>query len=519
MSGRIAFPGGLDRRLAIAIAIGAGGFSASPVAPVWAQQLTSTAADRPAITRHQGVFNGKAVRYTATIAETVVPNAAGVPAARIVSVAYTADGGDRVSRPVLFACNGGPIVSSWLLHMLALGPRRLAIPDDLAADPSTFKLVDNVYTVLDVADIVFYDPASTGWSRVLDGTKPQDYYSVEADAQQMAAFVDEWTRRNGRRSSPTYLLGESYATIRVAETARMLSELPEPLYVDGLFLMGQAVNQLEISTRPHNIVSYVAGLPSIAATAWYHNKIDRGGRTVYQVMEEAFRFGREEYLPALYQGHALHDVARIRIAARLEALSGLPAAYFLANNLRTSRPAFLNELFRAEGLKLGWDDGRYLGPANGPNPDGAPVERSYEALVVYLRDELKAGRMEEYRRRQPPADPAPGAERPQGRSQAPPNPGTGWVWGPGAPNPFGDFPYVASVTGLFARNPRFRVVLGSGIYDLKTTTGGAAYLLAQAGWPTDRVRLSYYEGGHMAYTNESALKKFTDDVRALVRGR
>ena len=39
------------------------------------------------------------------------------------------------------------------------------------------------------------------------------------------------------------------------------------------------------------------------------------------------------------------------------------------------------------------------------------------------------------------------------------------------------------------------------------------------GWPKSRARISLYEGGHMAYTNESALKKFTDDVRQLVSGR
>jgi carboxypeptidase C (cathepsin A) len=69
------------------------------------------------------------------------------------------------------------------------------------------------------------------------------------------------------------------------------------------------------------------------------------------------------------------------------------------------------------------------------------------------------------------------------------------------------------------KNPKFRVFVGSGIYDMKTTTGAAEYLIAQSGWPKSRVHISYYEGGHMAYTNESALKKFTDDVRALVQGK
>ena len=33
------------------------------------------------------------------------------------------------------------------------------------------------------------------------------------------------------------------------------------------------------------------------------------------------------------------------------------------------------------------------------------------------------------------------------------------------------------------KNPDFRVLVGSGIYDMKTTTSAAMYLLAQSGWP------------------------------------
>ena len=55
--------------------------------------------------------------------------------------------------------------------MMALGPKRVAVPPDLTADPVDLSARRQRYTVLDVADIVFFDPASTGWSRVLDGMK------------------------------------------------------------------------------------------------------------------------------------------------------------------------------------------------------------------------------------------------------------------------------------------------------------------------------------------------------------
>ena len=86
-------------------------------------------------------------------------------------------------------------------------------------------------------------------------------------------------------------------------------------------------------------------------------------------------------------------------------------------------------------------------------------------------------------------------------------------------SPFSDFPYTTSVTEVMNKNPNFRVVIGPGIYDMKTTLGAAEYLVTQSGWPKERVRISHYEGGHMAYTNELALQKFTDDVRMLVTGK
>ena len=483
--------------------------SLAPPRVVGAQDLASIPEQNPpVVTKHTGTFNGKRVAYSATVRETIVPDGTGKPAARLVSIAYTADGVDAGTRPVIFICNGGPISPSHFLHMLALGPRRLAIPADLKADTSAFRLVDNTYTVLDVADLVFFDPASTGWSRVLDGVKPEAYYSTDADAQQMAAFIDQWLRQNNRRTSPVHLLGESYATIRVPEAVRHLMRLKEPIVPAGVFLMGQAANQLEINTRPNNILSAVAGFPTIVATAWYHRKLDRKGRTVKQVMDEAWKWAGTEYLTALFQGDKLEEPARQRIAARLQEYSGIPASYYLANDLRIVRTTYMRELFKAESLKLGWDDARYVGPVNGPEPDAAPGGAAYGALMRHVKETLKVERTDEYRRRQLPAT------GPDGR---PLQGGGAWAYRP-VGSPFDDYPYDAPITEAFRKNPSFRVVVGSGIYDMKTTTGAAEYLVMQAGWPRARVRMGYYEGGHMAYTNEQALGVFAADVRAMITG-
>ena len=53
----------------------------------WATS-TMAADDATTVTHHTGVFNGKTVRYTAAVESMNVVNAAGQPAATVVSFAY-----------------------------------------------------------------------------------------------------------------------------------------------------------------------------------------------------------------------------------------------------------------------------------------------------------------------------------------------------------------------------------------------------------------------------------------------
>jgi hypothetical protein len=45
------------------------------------------------------------------------------------------------------------------------------------------------------------------------------------------------------------------------------------------------------------------------------------------------------------------------------------------------------------------------------------------------------------------------------------------------------------------------------------------YLLSQNDWPAARVRSGYYQGGHMAYSVESSLIRFNDDLRTMLTGQ
>jgi carboxypeptidase C (cathepsin A) len=480
------------------------------------------------VTHHVGVFNGRRISYTASVRELVIPNGLGNPAARIVSIEYVADGvDDPTNRPVVFLCNGGPIVPSVALHMGAFGPRRIAFPDDIHADPATFQTIENEFSLLDVADLVFFDPVGTGYSRVIDGVNPGEFYGVAADARQMTTWIERWLRASGRHAAPKYLLGESYGTIRVAVVAKMLTELQEPIALNGAILISQATNIIETSGRPANILSYVASLPTLTAVAWYHGKIERQGRTLDEAIAEAFTFASDEYLRALYQGNALPAVERERVARLLEALTGIRAERWIEKNLRLLKADFRVELLEDENLVLSLSDGRYAGPPDDTrSAAGSPMPRLHAMVsghatpknVEQVSDALNAAAMphlrkflnidwpDDYRLTQPPIIPGLGQTTPPEE----------WAWSDST-SPFGDWPYMRALADAMGRAPEMRLFLGSGKYDLSTTIGAAEHAAAQATWPRDRVQVERYDGGHLMYSISSTLERLARHLRAFIQ--
>jgi carboxypeptidase C (cathepsin A) len=458
------------------------------------------------ITHHTGVFNGKHIFYDAAVEPVVITGAEGKPSARLVAISYVATGSLQAqARPVVFAFNGGPIVPSDALHMGALGPKRVAIPDDLRANPKSFRTVDNIYSILDVADLVFFDPAGTGFSRVLPGVDPQTYFSVNSDAQQLTQFVIEWSAIHQRVNSPKFLLGESYGTLRAAAAANQLQKLASPL--SGVVLVGQALNIIEFSQRPANVTSYVVSLPTLAAIAWYHGKADTGGKDFDEFINEVTQFSRTEYLTALFQGSSLSQPTRESIALRLQRYTGLPASYYSENALKITKERYRRELFKDEKLVLGMTDARYVAPvSNGKSKDPAEgiYESFHESFRSYLQSDLKVHDAGDYLAEVPGL-----AEKGF----------DGWRWDGTGTSPFANWPYPAFLTEVFSANPPFRVFIANGWQDTQTTVGAAVLASEQSGWPRERVSLHAYQGGHMPYSVEASLKTFSEDLRRFITAR
>jgi carboxypeptidase C (cathepsin A) len=459
----------------------------------------------PYITHHRGVFNGRSIAYAATIAAIEVPDSDGEPGASIVSTSYVADlPAGSPPRPVMFVFNGGPIAPSVYLHMGAFGPRRVAFADELSADPESAALVENPYSILDVCDLVYFDPAGTGFSRALAGKPLKEYFSIEADAQQTAAFIVAWLQENGRTGSPTYIFGESYGTNRAAETAGQLSKLDPSTLPDGVILFGQAVNIIEYSQRPSNIISYVVSLPTLAALGWYHGKAVTHGADLDTFVAEAWDYAQDEYLDALFQGNQLPAGQMATVAGRLEEFTGVSADVFVDKRLRLSKEAYRRELFKADEKIIGMSDGRYVASLKPAGDEGAGPEDPARTIAKALIDA--------FRRYLTTDLGVPSAE--QYVTGSPVKALSEWAWG--GTSPFSSFQYGDAVSLFLQTNPRAKVLVSAGYYDTMTTWGASQYLVNQEAWPQEQVTLKGYPGGHMAYSIDASARAMAEDLRQII---
>ncbi len=444
------------------------------------------------------VIHGRRLAYTAEVGLIPVVSAPGRQDATGGYISYSRTG--SADRPVLFVFNGGPGAASAYLQMGALGPFRAQVPQDPATPvPVAAPVIANPDTLLDVADLVFLDPPGTGFSTLAADADTTFYRSVRGDADAVAQTARAWLAAHGRNHAPLYILGESYGTIRAAAIVDALREQDPALTLRGVLLLGQALNMIETSQRPDNVVTYPVALPTLAAIACYHH-VRPAPCTPQDSAREASAYA-ETYLAALFRGQALDAAGRTAVAARLEALTGIPRAFYLAHDLRISKERFRVELLRTQGKVLGRYDARYTAPRA---PDaGDTVGPDAFSAVSDLYGKAVTGQLT----RIGVADAA--AYRVIVRG------GDDWRYGSGD-SPFNDWPFMARLEQAMAATPGLRLFVGTGLYDLTTTVGAADYLFAQSTLTPDRFYNARYPAGHVAYSDDASWRLLMRDLRTFL---
>jgi carboxypeptidase C (cathepsin A) len=466
--------------------------TAKPAASADKAPPSPKAEDHLVTTQHHAVVGGQDIRYTVTAGTLILRDEEGKPHASIYFTSYTRDGvKDLGARPITYAYNGGPGSSSVWLHLGAFGPRRVALEDEGWAPAPPYHLVDNNESLLDITDLVFIDPVTTGYSRAIPGKDAKNFYGLEEDADAVAEFIRLYTVRFGRWPSPKFLAGESYGTTRSARLSNLLQQ-KHGIYLNGIVLLSSILNFQTADFAAGNDLPYTLFLPTYTATAWYHKKLppDLQAAGLQKAVEESKRFAAGEYTLALTQGNTLSPEQRNDVAAKVARYTGLSPEFVKEANLRPDIQAFDKELLRDQRLTVGRLDSRFKGrdrSARGERPEfdpsNAAITGPFTAVLNdYVRKDLGF-------KSDLPYEILTDRVRP-------------WNFGRG-----NQYVNVAEDLRIaMSHNPALKVFVACGYYDLATPLFAAEYTFHHIGYEPDyaqRIHLHYYEAGHMMYIRKA----------------
>jgi carboxypeptidase C (cathepsin A) len=458
-------------------------------------ESVSTAKD--VTTEGSVIIEGKKIPYKTTTGKITLFKDDATPRASIFHVSYIRADVDSAKRPVTFAFNGGPGSSAVWLHLGALGPRIIQFPGDGTQPISPpAQWGNNAASILDVSDLVFIDPVSTGYSRAEKDTKPGDFHGVDEDIESVGDFIRMWVTKNKRWQSAKFLLGESYGGVRAAGLSHFLQSR-YAMSLNGVVMLSTLMDFQTLSPAGGNDLAYQVFLPTMTSVAHYHGVI-QGSRDELITKSRAFAFG--PYVNALQQGNQLPEAEKKAMASQLAALTGLPSPLIEQLNLRIDPSRFRGELLKSKGKVIGRFDARVAWDDMDASESHADYDPSYSlaygafgtAMLGYLTSEL------DWQENQP-YEILTGKVHP-------------WRWN--ASNGY------VNLTGKLASamrdNPKLRVLVQCGNTDLATPSDGMLYstrqMLALPAEFQKNITFTWYEGGHMFYLNPPDLKKMRKDL-------
>jgi carboxypeptidase C (cathepsin A) len=423
---------------------------------------------------------------------------------------------DAAARPVTFAYNGGPGGASALVDIGGFGPRRVEWPGvgDAQAERPPYKLVNNEYSILKSTDLVFIDAVGTGYSRIVGKGTPKMFYGIKEDGEAFSQFIQRYVTRFGRWNSPKFLLGESYGTTRNAVVVQDLAS--SGVYLNGVIMCSTVLNFPTLEFVAGNDLVYPLYLPSYAAVAWYHHKVNPQPASLDAVINEAKQFASGPYVHALFEGAALPAPEKQQIADRLSQLTGIPANLWIEADLRMTLPVFMRRLLGPEGPQTGRFDARFttpelqpLLPIPGEGNAGAATSTMMGALTAtfdnYLSQTLGYKSERLYKQV---------------------NFGIGNDWNMNFHSMLSDMgtgeslPNVApSLTRAMTNNKGMQVMFNNGYFDMATPFFATEYTIEHMNLPDAQranIHEYFYPVGHMLYLNLKAMPALQKNIDTFI---
>jgi carboxypeptidase C (cathepsin A) len=308
--------------------------------------------------------------------------------------------------------------------------------------------------------------------------------------------IRRWLEKYDRLLSPKFVGGESYGGIRGPKIVSNL-QTQQGVGVRGLILVSPLLDFREFSGS--SILQFVASLPSYAAVAR-----EARGAVSRADLAEVENYARGDFVADLIKGEA--DIeATNRVADRVAALTGIDQAVSRRLAGRFDAIEFRREFDRRNGKVTGRYDASVLGLDPYPDSDFFHFsDPSGEALTASLTSAIV-----DLTRRKLNWRPDGSYQLLNGSVER------AWDFGRGTNPPQS----VADLRQILALDPKLRVLVGHGLFDLATPYFGTKMVLDQlpAFATPQRLKLVVYPGGHMFYSRDASRRAFRTEVEALIK--
>jgi carboxypeptidase C (cathepsin A) len=472
----------------------------------------AVSSDTIVTTQHTIKINGNELKYRADCGRLKITDSAGCPKAFIFFTSYVKQQSGGINRrPLIFAFNGGPGASSVWLHLAAAGPEIMQFGNDGTSLPETDTLINNKYTWLNFADLVFIDPVGTGFSRAVPGTNQTGFFSTDGDVALTSEFIRLYLTRFQRWNSPLYIAGESYGTTRAATLSDYLQN-NKSIVIEGLILISSVLNFSTISFDNGNDIAYALAVPSYTATAWYHHRLSQkiSQKGFDSAVNSSQYWALGSYLSALVKGSKISKTERKSVIDSLCYYTGLDSEFIIKHELRIDRFSFAEELLSKSGYMVGILDGRVKSPILSrwnpylyDDPSNFVISGPLTSGInSYLRINLKYSTDLEYIILSEKVN-------------------SHWNYS-SSPTSQGYVNVTPDLRESMCINSRMRVLALMGYNDLTTPYFSQIYTfyhISQDSSLSNRITLKIFNSGHQIYTDSKSHEKMTADIESFINKR